>query len=271
MYKQMEEEEKQRDENLMHYAEKYGVATTDENGNPREIWEIEHDTQRASMWNTYKGIYKEELGLQQICSEVELECSEKIAECELVDKVADGTVNVLAEIVPGEAGKMVKDGRDLLKAPLVGASEAYAEGRSVTRGFAGGLVEGGATVLQNHLDDVVDGPTKDILDLGIEGGKKFTNDVISGKFSNDPNQTMEDVQNNLVKKTLDIGLGKVLEKTGMGEKGQNVTKEFLFRGHDEIKFGEGDDAKTLSEGITDTINNAKNETLAYGMYYTGMY
>ena len=82
---------------------------------------------------------------------------------------------------------------------------------------------------------------------------------------------MEDVQNNLVKKTLDIGLGKVLEKTGMGEAGQNVTKELITRGHDEIKFGEGEDAKTLSESITDTINNAKNETLAYGMYYTGMY
>ena len=127
----------------------------DEEGNERDIWDIEHDTKRASLANKNKGIYQDSLDIQKIAADVELECSEKIAECELVDKVADGTVNVLAEIVPGDAGKVVKDGRDLLKAPLVGASEAYAEGRSVTRGVVGGLAEGGATVLQNHLDDFV--------------------------------------------------------------------------------------------------------------------
>ncbi len=269
MYRQIEEDEEHRQENVLHYADKYGIPTEDENGNPRDIWDIEHDAKRASMWEKNKGIYQDSNDIQQICGEVEQECSEKIAECELVDKVADGTVNVLAEVVPG--GDKVKDARDLLKAPLVGASEAYAEGRSVTRGLAGGLFEGTATVVQNHLDKVVDGPAKDIVDVYFEGGKKLLNDEISGKYEEDRQQSWENVQEAMVKKTGEIGLGKLLGAAGGSEESQNIAKEFLMKGHDELKFGEGDDAKTLSETVTDTINDAKNNALGEVMYQTGLY
>ena len=268
-YQKMLEEEEQRQQNVLHYAEKYGIPTTDADGNAREIWEIEHDTKRASMWEKNKGIYKDSLDIQKITAEVELRCSEKIAELELVDKVADGTVNVLAEVVPG--GKKVKDARDLLKAPLVGASEAYAEGRSVARGLAGGLVEGTATVVQNHLEDHMDGPAKDILDVYFEGGKKLLNDEISGKYEQDRQQSWENMQEAMVKKTGEIGLGKLLGATGGSEESQTIAKEFLMRGHDELKFGKGEDAKTLSETVTDKINNAKNNALGEVMYRLRLY
>ena len=267
-YRQMLEDEENRQKNVLHYADKYGIPTTDKDGNPREIWEIEHDTQRASMWEKNKGIYRDSMDIQKIASDVELECSEKIAELEMVDKVSDGTVNVLAEIVPG--GKKVKDGRDLLKATLVGASEAHAEGRSVLRGGAGGFAEGVVTVAQNHLGDEskrlgLSGATKTIfegtINVQMEGGKKILNDMISGKFYDDPGKSFENAQKATVKKTLEVGINNL---TG----GNDIATEFIMKGHDEIKFGEGDDAKTLSESITDKINYAKNETLATGLYYT---
>ncbi|NLZ20234.1 MAG: hypothetical protein GXY24_08275 [Bacteroidales bacterium] len=270
-YRQMLKEEEQRQENVKKIAEEYGVEVTDEEGNEREIWDIEHDTKKAILTERNKGIYQDSLDIQHITAEVELECSEKIAECELVDKVADGTVNVLAEVVPG--GKKVKDARDLLKAPLVGASEAYAEGRSVIRGGAGGFAEGVVTVAQNHLEDVtkgegVTGITKmlyeDTANVHLEGGKKLLNDMISGKFGEDPDKSFENAQNAMVKKGLEIGVGKM---TG----GNNIATELIMRGHDEIMIGEGDDAKTISDTVADTVNKAKNETLASVLYHTGNY
>ena len=270
-YRQILREEEEREENLKHVAERQGVSITDENGRERDIWDIEHDTKKAILSARNKGLYQDSLDIHKIASDVELECSEKIAQLEVVDKVSDGTVNVLAEIVPG--GKKVKDGRDLLKSTLVGASEAYAEGRSVLRGTVGGLAEGVVTVAQNHIEDAskkegLTGMTKilyeDAANVELEGGKKLLNDMISGKFEKDPNASFENAQKAMVKKTAEIGVGKL---TG----GNNIATELIMKGHDEITFGEGDDAKTLSDTITGTINDAKNSVTANVMYYTGMY
>ena len=264
---QIAKELKEQEENMRKIANKFGVPLKDENGEDRPEWQIYHDTQMAILRDKNNGLFQDALDTQQICSEVELECSERIAECELVDKVSDGTVNILAEVVPG--GDKVKDARDLLKAPLVGASEAYAEGRSVTRGIAGGLTEGIATVAQNHLDDVLDGAAKDVVDITFEGGKKLVNAEISGKYDEDPDGTIEDVQKALAKKTLDVGIGRLLGKTSMGEAAQNISKEIILKGHDEMTIGDGDDAKTLSDAIAGKIRDFSTEATAWGMYATG--
>jgi len=90
------------------------------------------------------------------------------------------------------------------------------------------------------------------------------NDMISGKFGEDPDKSFENAQNAMVKKGLEIGVGKM---TG----GNNIATELIMRGHDEIMIGEGDDAKTISDTVADTVNKAKNETLASVLYHTGNY
>ena len=275
MYRKMLEEEEEREKNVLHYADKYGIPTTNADGSPREIWEIEHDTQRASMWEKNKGIYKDSLDIQQIASEVELECSEKIAEYELVDKVTEGTVNILGECVPG--GKIVKDAHGFVKAVAVSEMEAIADGRNVVEAAYYGHQKGMLTVLQNHTGDIADmagvgGLTKfaftGAVNIGAEGGKEVLDGVAKGKSFD---ETMENVQNAIVKKTGEHLVGSALGATGMDDGDAATLTEFTMRGHDEIKFGQGDDAKTLSETVTSKINDAKNGALSNVMYYTGMY
>ncbi len=105
----------------------------------------------------------------------------------------------------------------------------------------------------------------------FEGGKKLLNDEISGKYEQDRQQSWENMQEAMVKKTGEIGLGKLLGATGGSEESQTIAKEFLMRGHDELKFGKGEDAKTLSETVTDKINNAKNNALGEVMYRLRLY
>ena len=275
MYRKMLEEEEQREQNVLHYADKYGVPTTNPDGSPREIWEIEHDTQRASMWEKNKGIYKDSLDIQQITSEVELKCSEKIAEYELADKVTEGTVNILGECVPG--GKVIKDAHGFIKATAVSGMEAYADGRSVAGGLVAGAGKGTLTVLQNHTGDIADkaglgGLTKfaftGAVNVGAEGGKEVIDGVVKGK---DFDETMENVQNAIVKKTGEHLVNSALGATGMDDGDAATLTEFTMRGHDEINVGTKDDPKTISQSITDKINDAKNSVTANVMYYTGMY
>lgn len=274
-YLKMFEEEEQRQQNVLLYAEKYGVPTTDADGNPREFWEIEHDTRRASMWEKNKGIYKDSLDIQKIAAEVELRCSEKIAELELTQELSEGTVNVVAEFVP--AVKKVKDARDLIKETAVGGMEAYVNGRSVTKGLVTGSVRGLASVAQNRSGDMADAQ-------GLKGATKFfttgtvnvLSEVVKAQYESIEREdsweeTFENVQQAIVKKTGEHLLNSGLGALGMNDKSANLTTEILMRGHDKLKFGEGDNARTLSETVTDRINNAKNEALANVMYQTGLY
>ena len=275
MYEQMWEEEEQRQQNVLLFAEKHGIPTTDADGNPREIWDIEHDTARAIMWERNKGIYQDSLDIQHIASEVELECSEKIAEFELTDKVAEGTVNVMAEYVPG--GKYVKDAHGFIKATAVGGMEAYANGRSVTKGLVTGGVRGTVTVIQNHSGDIADAS-------GYTGATKFfatgtinvLGEVAKAEYESIEREdswedTFENVQNAIVKKTGEHLLNSGLGALGMGDSEANITTEFIMRGHDELNVGTDDNPKTISQSVTDTINNAKNNALGEVMYQTGLY
>ena len=189
--------------------------------------------------------------------------------------MTEGTVNILGECVPG--GKIVKDAHGFVKATAVSGMEAYAEGRSVAGGLAAGAGKGTLTVLQNHTGDIADkmgmgGVTKfaftGAVNVGAEGGKEVIDGVVKGKSFD---ETMENVQNAIVKKTGEHLVGSALGATGMDDGDSSTLTEFVMRGHDEIKFGQGDDAKTLSETVTSKINDAKNGTMANVMYYTGMY
>ena len=275
MYRQILKEEEEREENVKHYADKYGVKMTDEEGNERDIWDIEHDTRRASLANKNRGIYQDALDIQHIASEVELECSEKIAELEFTQKVSEGTVNVVAEYVP--AVKKIKDVRDLVKETAVGGMEAYCEGRSIGKGMIAGTAKGTFSIIQNHSSDIADsGGLKGVTKFAYTGtvnvlsemNKELVDGIAKGK---DFDETMESVQNAIVKKTGEHLVNSGLGALGVSDENANVATELIMRGHDEIKFGKGDDAKTLSETVTSKINDAKNGTLANIRYYTGLY
>ena len=155
--------------------------------------------------------------------------------------------------------------------------EAYAEGRSVAGGLTAGAGKGTLTVLQNHTGDIADkaglgGLTKfaftGAVNVGAEGGKEVIDGVVKGK---DFDETMENVQNAMVKKTGEHLINSALGATGMDDGDAATLTEFAMRGHDEINVGTKDDPKTISQGITDKINDAKNSVTANVMYYTGMY
>ncbi len=271
----LEDEEQRQDKIINQIAPRLGVPTVDENGNPREIWDIQHDCEKAVLANRNKGLYQDMIDIHQISNEVELECSEKIAELELTDKVAEGTVNIMGEYVPG--GKYVKDAHGFIKAVGVSGMEAHAEGRSVTTGLIAGTAKGTLTVLQNHSSDLADaGGLEGVVKFGYTGtvnvlaeaDKEIIDGLAKGKSAD---EIFENAQNAMVKKTGEHLINSGLGALGMSDKGSNITTEFIMRGHDEVKFGEGDDAKTLSETITGKINDAKNDTLGTIMYKTGLY
>lgn len=258
---------------ILQYAEKRGVETKNDDGTDRSLEDIKYDLGRTILHDRVDA-----LGDMQEAGMEELNASENILAAEATEKVADTTVNIMSEYVPG--GKVVKDARDLVKAPLVSAKEAFLEGRSALRGFAGGLAEGAITVGQNHIGDVADkyglsGFTKiafeDSLNVGMEGGKTLLKDAISGTYGDD---TLEKVQGSITKKTLEVGLGRVIgaRSGGSSELGQKDTAamvEVIMRGHDECMIGDGDDAKTLSDTIAGKIRDINTEATAWGMYATG--
>ena len=276
--REWEENEERRHQNVLDAAARHGIATHDAEGNERNFADIYNETQVAIKKGIIRANYLDELAIQQICSEVELECSEQIAKYELVDKVAEDTIFVLAEVLPEDSGaKLVKDGHTFLKSVAVSGMEAYVDGRSVKQGMAGGSIKGLMGVIQNHSSDYANnaglkGPTKFLyvgaINVMAEGNKELYDGIIKGKSL--PEVT-ENIQKAMYRKTGEHLVNSGLGALGMSDTAANLTTGMIMRGHDELKFGKGDDAKTLSETITDKINGAKNSAVGTIMYKTGFY
>ena len=298
--KEMKEQEKSeadraREQKILDTAGKYGVKTKDEQGNQRDINDIKKDTQRAIKGFVNKEVYKNELAIQKIYSDVELECSEKIASAELVDNVAEGTVNILGECT-GPAGKQVKNWHNFTKATLLGAEEAYLEGRNVFVGTVGGMAEGTLTVFQNNMGDnmkAVGGTQMQQMVAGaagtvwFEGTKTVIHDISRGK---DLETAIENAQTSMVKKTGEVAFGLVvggITDYGTGVVGKNyggkmsvdsvfnmykianaakgASTEIYSRAHDNMTVAN----ENISQHLTKDFNDWKNSKVEqmYTSYY----
>ena len=298
--KEMKEQEKSeaeraREQRILDTAEKYGVKTTDEKGNQRSIDDIKKDNQRAIKGFVNREVYKNELAIQKIYSDVELECSEKIASAELVDNVAEGTVNILGECT-GPAGRQVKNWHNFTKATLLGAEEAYLEGRNVVTGTIGGMAEGALTVAQNEMGDAMKGfgggQIKQTVataagTVWFEGTKTVIHDLSRGK---DLETSIEHAQESMVKKTGEVAFSTIvggITDYGTGVVGKNyggkmsvnnvfnmykianaakgASGEIYSRAHDNMTVAD----ENISHHITSDFNDWKNSKVEqmYTNYY----
>lgn len=299
--KEMKEQEKSeaeraREQRILDTAEKYGVKTKDEEGKQRDIDDIKKDNQKAIKRFVNKEVYKNELAIQKIYSDVELECSEKIASAELVDNVAEGTVNILGECT-GPAGRQVKNWHNFTKATLLGAEEAYLDGRNVVVGTIGGMAEGALTVAQNEMGDAMKGmgggPIKQTVatatgTVWFEGTKTVIHDLSRGK---DLETSIEHAQESMVKKTGEVAMGLIvggITDYGTGVAGKNyggkmsvnsvfnmykianatkaASTEIYSRAHDNMTVG----GENMSHHITSDFNDWKNSKVEqmYTNYYS---
>ena len=289
------EAERAREQRILDTAEKYGVKTTDEKGNQRNIDDIKKDNQRAIKGFVNREVYKNELAIQKIYSDVELECSEKIASAELVDNVAEGTVNILGECT-GPAGRQVKNWHNFTKATLLGAEEAYLEGRNVVTGTIGGMAEGALTVAQNEMGDAMKGfgggQIKQTVataagTVWFEGTKTVIHDLSRGK---DLESSIEHAQESMVKKTGEVAFSTIvggITDYGTGVVGKNyggkmsvnnvfnmykianaakgASGEIYSRAHDNMTVAD----ENISHHITSDFNDWKNSKVEqmYTNYY----
>ena len=289
------EAEAARQERVLSTAQKYGVATTDQDGKQRDIKDIQSDTNKAIKRDVNKEVYKNELAIKKIYSDVELECSEKIASAELVDNVAEGTINILGECT-GPAGKQVKNWHNFTKATLLGAEEAYLDGRNVVVGTIGGALEGGLTVAQNEMGDAMKGMGGGAFKQTVataagtvwyEGTKTVIHDLSRGK---DLETSIENAQTSMVKKTGEVAMGMIvggITDYGTGVVGKNyggkmsvnavsnmykianttkaASTEIYSRAHDNMTVGN----KNISEMLTEDFNDWKNSKVE--QMYTSHY
>jgi len=272
-------EEQAYHDRVIDKANEYGVKTTDDKGNERNIDEIKDETKKEIKKDVIHDTNRYEQDIQQICAEVELECSEKIATCEMVDQVSEGTVNVLAEYVPG--GDKVKDFHTFTKATAVGGMEGYLKGgwSGAAKGVATGAAEGSVGVLQNHLNDLtkdltgnktVDTLAGDTLNVQMEGVKVMIHDAARGKGIE---EIYDDVRDATVKKTGDILVGKIIGTKVTDEHDSNALGELISKGHDSFKWGgDGDpeNDKTLAGHISSGFQNLKDGAAesVYSAYYS---
>ena len=262
-------------------AQKYDVPIVDSEGNPRDIELVKQDTERA-----YDNVKRVENMYMAIYAEEELNASLWLADAELVDNVAEGTVNILGEAVPG--GKVVKDFHNFTKATLVGGMEAHCQGRSVVVGLVGGAAEGALTVGQNHLGDVSKdaglGTVKKVLFEGtvnvyFEGTKTVIHELSRGASVED---AVDKAQVAIIKKTGEVFLttvyGGVVDAAKGGPGGNNIDlREFLgetakatsgelySRTHDMIVDKDQNASQILNQQFSDW-KNEKVEQM-YLVYY----
>lgn len=262
-------------------ATQYGIPVDDEDGNMRDIELVKHDTE-----NLIRAIQKMENANQAVYAQEELDASLWLADMELIDNVAEGTVNILGETVPG--GKAVKNGHNFLKATLVGGVEAYVEGRSVTVGVIGGMAEGGFTVAQNSLGEVSKdyglSGVKQVLFEGtanvyLEGTKTVVHELSRGASVED---AVDKAQTAMIKKTGDVAVstivGGIMDKSYGGDNSNNAdlqkfiientkagASEIYSRAHDMTTVG----GKNSSQIINEDFSNWKNSKVEsmYLAYY----
>lgn len=181
------EEQRAKNGELSQYAKDAAAETAA----MREQWAME-DKQKAYVDKLKEqyGYYNEQNLMNKLAEEqmkneiesyehIELEDEYKKSQeyCETVEKVADKSIDVLAEVT-GEEGKAIKNAYTFTKSTLAKGSEAYAEGRSVTGGLVQGAFEGGINVMQNKADSPTE---KFIANVGGDMAKAGVDAMVKGE------------------------------------------------------------------------------------------
>lgn len=176
-------------EKIYDEAAKYNVPVTDPTtGEMKDLGQIREETKKALRRKTTRENRKEENWIQQQANEEELGYSEAYAEAELTDTVAEGTLGVMSNYVPG--GKEVRDAHAFLKAVGVRVSEQASTEGSIMKGVTMGAAEGALSVGQNRIGDLeadkfknkaVGRVVKVVGQAGVEGIKTYAGAVYEGK------------------------------------------------------------------------------------------
>ena len=235
--------------------------------------------QKKYVKDTLRENWREWQDTQMEAAQEELDASLNLANAEIVDNVSEGTVNVLAEYVPG--GDKVKDFHTFTKATMVGATEGYLKDgwSGAAKGGAAGAAEGTVGVLQNHLSDLTKGATgneavdklaADVLNVQTEGIKSVIHDVARGKSAE---EVYSNLQEATIKKTGDVLVGRILgDGLGLEEADSNAVGELISKGHDDLKWGGNgnpEEDKTLAGNLASGWQNFKDKTAEkmFDLYY----
>ena len=159
---------------------------------------------------------------------------------ETVEKVADTSIDVLADVT---GRKDIKAGYTMLKNTAARTTEAYVNDKNVMVGMAQGAIEGGIGVVQDNVDgagaklvaNVVGETYKEAMDATING-KNMTEAVTGG------------IGKGLVNTGVDVGMDMVGDgvKSMMGDAAEDAVKNVLTEGAEVTKGSLVDGAKTLT-------------------------
>ena len=175
--------------------------------------------------------------------ELEGEYKNKQKYVETVEKVADTSIDVLADVT---GRKDIKAGYTMLKNTAARTTEAYVNDKNVMVGMAQGAIEGGIGVVQDNVDgagaklvaNVVGETYKEAMDATING-KNMTEAVMGG------------IGKGLVNTGVDVGMDLVGDgvKGMMGDAADDALKNALTEGAEVTKGSIVDGAKTLTNDL----------------------
>ena len=215
------------DEYVAKLGKKYGVDSSDEDDIRRKIGYEQGQAEIAFYENM----------------EIEGEYKNKQEYVETVEKVADTSIDVLADVT---GRKDIKAAYTMVKNTAARTTEAYVNDKNIVVGLVQGATEGAIGVVQDNVDgagaklvaNVVGETYKGAMDATING-KDMTEAVMGG------------IGKGLVNTSVDVGMDLVGDgvKGMMGDAAEDAVKNALTEGAEVTKGSIVDGAKTLTNDL----------------------
>ena len=212
------------DEYVEKLGEKYGVHSGDEDDIRAKIGYEQGKAEIEFYENT----------------ELESEYKNKQEYVETVEKAADTSIDVLADVT---GRKDIKAAYTMAKNTVARTTEAYVNDKNVMVGMAQGAIEGTIDVIKDNVDgagnklvaNVVGETYKDAMNATING-KDMTEAVVGG------------IGKGLVNTGVDVGMDLVGDgvKGMMGDAAEDAIKNAVTKGAEVTKGSLADGAKTLA-------------------------
>ena len=208
-------------------GEKYGVASGDEDDIRAKIGYEQGKAEVEYYENT----------------ELESEYQNKQEYVETVEKVADTSIDVLADVT---GRKDIKAAYTMAKNTVARTTEAYVNDKNIAVGIAQGAIEGGISVVQDNVDGA---GAKLVANVVGETYKEAMDATINGK------DMTEALTGGIGKGLVDTGVGVGMDLVGEGVKGamgdaaEDAIKNALTQGAEVTKGSIADGAKTLAGNL----------------------
>ena len=223
-YAEEKAEQASHDEYVEKLGEKYGVHSGDEDDIRAKIGYEQGKAEIEFYENT----------------ELESEYKNKQEYVETVEKAADTSIDVLADVT---GRKDIKAAYTMAKNTVARTTEAYVNDKNVMVGMAQGAIEGTIDVIKDNVDgagnklvaNVVGETYKDAMNATING-KDMTEAVVGG------------IGKGLVNTGVDVGMDLVGDgvKGMMGDAAEDAIKNAVTKGAEVTKGSLADGAKTLA-------------------------